>query len=447
MAGLAERDAGARVKRLMERIALALYSVAMRAAQPLLRARLRKRGRKEPLYLHTVEERFGRYSDAAVSGRSAGRGPVVWVHAVSLGETLAAGVLISALRQRIAGMQLVLTHGTATGRAAGERLLQPGDVQVWQPWDTRDATRQFLLQFRPVLGLLMETEVWPNLVDACRQHHVPLCLVNARMSEKSGLQASRLGWLSRPAYRGLHAVWAQTPQDAQRLVALGARVQDVTGNIKFDAAPDAQLVQRGRQWRTQVHKPVVMLASTREGEEWMWLEALQDQPAMADRVQWVIVPRHPQRFEEVAQMLADRGWKVSRRSSWQDQPDQAASKQLWLGDSLGEMALYFSLSDAALLGGSFAPLGGQNLIEAAACACPVVMGPHTFNFALAAESSLQAGASVRVPDMREGIAQALELVADRFRHQAASEAALRWSQSHRGAVQRTVDGVASLLLG
>lgn len=446
MAGLAKRYAGWRVKRILERTVLALYSWVMWASQPLLRAKLRKRGQMEPLYAYAVDERFGRYTDEAPGSLQKGLGPVVWVHAVSLGETVAAGVLISALRQRITGMQLVLTHGTATGREAGGKLLQPGDVQVWLPWDTREATHNFLKRWRPALGLLMETEVWPNLVDVCGQNNVPLCLVNARMSEKSWKQATRLALLSRPAYRNLHGVWAQTQEDTDRLKGLGASVQAVTGNLKFDATPDGQLVERGRHWRALVNKPVVMLASSREGEELMWLDAVQGLREMTESVQWLIVPRHPQRFDEVASLLIARGWGVSRRSHWNHQPEQTLPQQVWLGDSLGEMALYFAMSDAALLGGSFAPLGGQNLIEAAACACPVVMGPHTFNFSQAAESSLQAGASLRVASMQEGIEAAVELALNTNRQKTASHVAIQWSASHRGAVQRTVELIAAELL-
>jgi len=431
----------------MERAALGLYSLALTLVQPLLRFKLRKRGAHEPLYCVAVGERFGHYRQPAACDLPAQQGPLVWVHAVSLGETMAAGALVWALRQRIRGMRLLLTHGTATGREAGVALLQTGDVQVWQPWDTREATRCFLQHFRPAIGLLMETEVWPNLVATCLEQRVPLCLVNARMSEKTRRQTARLALLARPAYRSLRAVWAQSQDDAQRLASVGALVTQVTGNVKFDAPPDALQVERGRLWRSRAERPVVMLASSREGEEALWLQTLLSQRKLAASVQWLVVPRHPQRFEEVAALLVQGGFSVSRRSHWALEPDATGDATVWLGDSLGEMALYFSMADAALLGGSFAPLGGQNLIEAAACGCPVVMGPHTFNFEQAAESSFHAGASFRVSDMQAGVTRALSLVRNGPEKIAASQAALQWSQHHRGAVQRTVDGVVALLLG
>jgi len=185
----------------------ALYSLLTYAAQPWVRRKLARRAKVEPLYGQWVEQRFGHYGDAVdfaswAAGGASGA-PVVWLHAVSLGETRAAAVLLARLREALPGMRLVLTHGTATGREAGKALLQPGDVQVWQPWDTPAAVGHFLARFRPNIGLLMETEVWPNLVAGCAQCGVPLCLVNARMSDKTYKESLRLRWLAGPAYRGL----------------------------------------------------------------------------------------------------------------------------------------------------------------------------------------------------------------------------------------------------
>jgi 3-deoxy-D-manno-octulosonic-acid transferase len=238
--------------------------------QPLLRRKLRRRSQQEPGYGQAVEERFGHYGTAVP--RHAG--PTLWVHAVSLGETRAAAVLVAALRVQIPQMRLLLTHGTATGRAEGLKLLQPGDLQAWQPWDTPGAVARFLAHFKPGLGVLMETEVWPNLVAGCQAAGVKLALVNARLSDKSLRQAQRLAWLARPAFTAMTEVWAQTPQDAQRLKLLGAPVKGVMGNMKFDATPDAVQLERGRAWRLRLTQPVVMFASSREGEELALLEVL-----------------------------------------------------------------------------------------------------------------------------------------------------------------------------
>ena len=431
-----------------------LYACFMYIAQPLLRRKLARRGRHEPGYLVALEERFGHYTQAPwpVDDQT------VWVHAVSLGETRAAAVLLARLRAQWPGMRLLLTHGTATGRAEGATLLRAGDAQVWLPWDTPAAVQRFLTHFRPRVGILLETEVWPNLVAACTQAAIPLVLANARLSAKSLRQAQRLAALSRPAYRRLTAVWAQTQDDADRLRSLGAPVHAVLGNLKFDATPDAAQCARGRGWRAQQGRPVVMFASSREGEETELLQILQSMRASALEksesnatdfiatehrpVQWLIVPRHPQRFDEVAALIRSYGFSVSRRSAWGAQPEAA---DVWLGDSLGEMALYYGLSDAALLGGSFAPLGGQNLIEAAACACPVLMGPHTFNFSEAARLALAAGAAQRHASLAEAVVAAAALVQDATAQAIMAEAARRFAQAHRGAADRTVAALLALL--
>lgn len=431
-----------------------VYSALMGLLQPLVPLRLRWRARSEPVYAQAIAERFGRYGAQVPGAVSPG---YVWVHAVSLGETRACDVLVAQLRLALPGMRLLLTHGTATGRTQGQSLLRAGDVQVWQPWDTPGAVARFLARFRPRIGLLVETEVWPNLVRGCKQAGVPLCLVNARMSEKSLRKALRLRSLAVPAFRGLHAVWAQSEADAERLRQLGAHVAEVTGNFKFDATPNPTQWEQGRRWRSDCGRPVVMLASSREGEEAQLLRVLQSNAALApvnacddainsvaNAVQWLVVPRHPQRFESVLRLFREAGMRVAPRSQWGDAPTPA---DIWVGDSLGEMALYYGMADVALLGGSFEPLGGQNLIEAAACACPVVMGPHTFNFAQAAALAREAGAAWEVPDLAGGVAQAIELVRDGAKLEQARASAQALAQAHQGAAARTAQAVAGLLRG
>lgn len=421
----------------------AVYNLLVWAAQPLLRRKLARRAVAEPGYVVAVPERFGHYTQPSEAASE-----LVWVHAVSLGETRAAGILIQALHEALPGVRILLTHGTATGRAEGQRLLRGGDVQVWQPWDTPAAVQRFLRHFRPRVGLLMETEVWPNLVLQSRTADVPVALVNARMSEKSLRSALRWASLMQPTYGALSAVWAQTEADAERLQALGAQVQAVTGNLKFDAQPDAAQCAQAQAWRAGWQRPVLMLASSREGEEAQWLDAVRALPDALRSVQWLIVPRHPQRVDEVETLLTQAGLKVSRRSRWSAAGPQGDDLQadVWLGDSLGEMALYYSLADAALLGGSFAPLGGQNLIEAAACACPVFMGPHTFNFAEVAQHAEAEGAARRMPHMALAVEQACAAVVDTEAMQMWRTQALAFTQAHKGAARR-VAGLLKDLLG
>jgi 3-deoxy-D-manno-octulosonic-acid transferase len=457
---------------LAQRLALAAYGVLMRLLQPWLRRKLMRRAKAEPGYAHAVPERFGHYGSVAaheaipaLTTAAAAQARLVWVHAVSLGETRAAAVLISALHKALPGMRLLLTHSTATGRAEGQHLLHPGDLQAWLPWDTPTAVARFLTHFQPRVGVLMETEIWPHLVRGCAQAEVPLVLANARLNERSWRQAQRLAWLAQPAYAGLSAVYAQTADDARRLTALGAHVQGVWGNLKFDAQPDAQRCEAGRRLRQAWRRPVVMLASSREGEEVDFLKKIQSlaldrkQFSASDfdvsSVRWLVVPRHPQRFDEVAELIRQQGFAVARRSQGAMDASQAAEQGIevqgarpptvWLGDSLGEMDFYYSLADVALLGGSFQPMGGQNLIEAAACGCPLVLGPHTFNFADAAQAAIQAGAALRVADMNSAVDASVRWLQQPRVREAAAALAQGFVRGAQGAARSTAMAIAAWL--
>ena len=468
----------------MQRVVLAAlfaYGVLMWLLQPLVRVKLARRALVEPLYGEYVDERFGNYTapDATtpipIPSANANARVIqllVWVHAVSLGETRAAAILIAQLRVLTPTMRLLLTHSTATGRAEGAALLQPGDVQAWLPWDTAGACQRFLAHFAPHIGVLMETEVWPQMCAQAHAAHVPLVLVNARLSEKSLRAAQRLSVIARPAYAALTSVLAQTQADAARLRAMGATVQGVVGNLKFDAKRDEALWNQGRAWRKAVSamgRPVVMLAASREGEEEQFLQQIVSKNAVeyaraatnkiatnafvtvqpdTPKVLWLVVPRHPQRFDAVTQLFKTAGLHVARRSDWQDTiASQALQADVWLGDTMGEMAQYYALADVALLGGSFAPLGGQNLIEAIACDCPVVMGPHTFNFDEAASTAQEQGAAVRVTDMQAGVEQALQLMGQTAQLASMQESGRVWLQQSSGAAARTAQVIAEIFSG
>jgi len=417
-------------------LARAAYSGLLRLATPVYLARLWWRGRREPLYRHAWRERLGGFDGDAGTGR-------VWLHAVSLGETRAAEPLVDALRKHRPGLRLLLTHGTATGREAGAKLMRHGDLQTWLPYDTPGAVHRFLRRHQPAVGVLMETEVWPNLLRAARELEVPMVLANARLSEKSLAKGERLRALIRPAVATLARVLAQTEPDARRLRAAGANAVQVVGNLKYDVSPNPKLIARGLQWRQPLNRPVVLATSTREGEEEPLLQAWAQLPA--PRPLLVLVPRHPQRFELVADILPDFGLSFVRRSDWHDNPPpEAGQADLWLGDSVGEMPLYYGMADVAILGGSFARLGGHNLIEAAACGCPLVMGPHTFNFAQAAELSLAARASVRAKTIDEAVHKAVALALDPVRNEWVQRA-FDFAAQHRGAAERMAGEVVALL--
>ncbi len=427
------------------RLVLLSYQIVMRALQLVLPIKLAKRARQEPGYAWHVSARMGRYSGPSVSHH-----PWMWVHAVSLGETRASAALVAALRVAHPHVKLLLTHGTATGLQAGKDLLRDGDQQTWLPWDSASAVNGFLKHYKPRFGVLMETEVWPQLCLSCVAQQVPLFVVNARMSQRSLEKAQRLVTLSHMAFGALAGVVAQTNDDAQRLAVLGANVLGVVGNIKFDMQLNDVQVASGVNAAQRTDKPIVMLASSRSGEEVLWLQAVAQLPvAQRDAVQWMLVPRHPQRVDEVDGLLRQAGWQVSKRSQWQatdrlhtdptrchvPAPD---IRSVWLGDTLGEMAMYYAMSQVAVLGGSFEPLGGQNLIEAAACGCVVVAGPHTFNFVQATEQAIQAQACVRVENMAGAVKMAVELVSNEKGLQDRSKAAKAWIENHRGAAVRTV---------
>ncbi len=423
---------------MKEAISRWLYASLLRLATPLYLLRLWRRGTAEAAYRQHWGERLGLFGGPAEPGR-------FWIHAVSLGETLAARALVEELRHQQPGLRLLLTHSTATGREAGAALLRPGDVQAWLPYDTPGAVRRFLGHWRPAIGVLMETEIWPVLQHESAQAGLQLVLANARLSEKSFRQGRRLRWLMEPAAKALKLALAQTEADARRLRESGVRAVQVCGNLKFDLHPDEALLAEGRAWHARLKRPVLLFAVSREGEEALLLSAFAALPA-ASRPLLLIVPRHPQRFDEVAGLIKAAGLQLARRSSFGEQPSDAAlHADAWLGDSLREMALYYGLADAALLGGSFLPLGGQNLIEAAACGCPMLMGPHTFNFAQAAELALEAGAALRVTDMEQGLAQARALIADASRREAMAGRAEAFAAAHRGAANRMAQALQGLL--
>jgi len=411
--------------RLWQGLVRAAYAAVLRLATPLYLLRLWRRGASEPGYRFRLTERLGFYP---------GKPPLpgaLWLHAVSLGEARAALPLVDALRAARPELRLLLTHGTATGRAAGRKLMTEVDGQVWFPYDTPGAARRFLRHFQPCVGVLMETELWPNLMREAERADVPMVLANARLSERSANKGRRLAALMHPAARRLALVLAQTVDDARRLREAGAPQVMVSGNLKFDVTPPHRLTAQGLQWRQALSRPVVLAASTREGEEGpllaIWAALPQPRPLL------VVVPRHPQRFDEVITLARMQGLAVRCRSEWDEQPPpDAGQADVWVGDSMGEMPVYYAGADVALLGGSFAPLGGQNLIEAAACGCPVVMGPHTFNFAQASKQALRSRAALRVDDIQAGVDAAVALASDPDRN-AWVQRALDFANAHRGA--------------
>ena len=409
----------------------AFYALAWLLATPLVLLRLAWRGRRQRGYLENVGERFGFY-------RAPPAGPVVWVHAVSVGETRAAAPLVEALRARYPGHRILLTHMTPTGLATGREIFGESVDRAWLPYDLKFAVRRFLAHYRPVVGVIMETEIWPRLLDEAKRAGVPVVLANARLSERSARRYARAPALARWALSNFAGVAAQTEDDAARLAALGARDPEVLGNVKFDlSVPDA-MVQRGSQFRARFGDRIVWVAaSTREGEEALLLDAFASCAADA-RALLVIVPRHPQRFDEVTRLAAERGFEVARRSVERAVPPGV---RVAIGDSMGEMLAYYAAADVAIIGGSFLDFGGQNLIEACALGRPVIVGPYTYNFEEAAKGAVKAGAALRVPDAAQAMREANALSADAARRESMGAKGLAFVAAHRGAVERLADWI------
>ena len=418
-----------------------VYSLLICLALPLLPLRLWWRGRREPGYRERIGERFGRYADAPAGAAE----EVLWVHAVSLGETRAAAPLIARLARERPHARLLLTHMTATGRQAGRELYGEQVTQAWLPYDVPFAVNAFLAHFAPRACLLMETEVWPNLTAACARRGVPVFLVNARLSARSHAGYRRFAALTQPMFASLAGVAAQTEPDAARLRDAGARDVAVTGNLKFDVEvpPSARALGHALRERFGAARPVFLAASTREGEEALLLDALARRPLPA-RTLTVIVPRHPQRFTAVADLLAARGLRYVRRSSDAPVPPDAG---IVLGDSLGELLAYYAAADVAFVGGSLLPLGGQNLIEPIAVGTPTLVGPHTFNFAEAANAAVAAGAALRVANAEALTAEVSALLEDPARREAMREAAVAFHATHRGAAERLWHWLSPRLAG
>jgi 3-deoxy-D-manno-octulosonic-acid transferase len=417
---------------------LRLYTLLWWLSLPLVLLRLWLRGRQEPGYRQHWNERLGIYGRRAANDEP----HTIWVHAVSVGETRAAEPLVDALLKQYPLSRIVLTHMTPTGRATGKSLFGKHGarlVQSYLPYDMPSLVGRFIRHFEPRICILMETEVWPNLIAECGRRKLPVMLANARLSERSLRKAQRFGRIMRDAAQGIGLVAAQTDADAERIRSLGAPRVDVTGSIKFDVLVPASALALGAQLRQQIGmRPVLLCASTREGEEELILDAFGNAD-LPEGTLLLLVPRHPQRFDAVEAMVRERGFSAQRRSALREPGALVdGATRVLLGDSMGEMFTYYSACDLAFIGGSLQPLGGQNLIEPAALGKPVLVGQHTFNFAQATEDALAAGGARRVADAEELMRTAASLLQDGPAREAMGANALAFASQHRGATARTI---------
>ena len=411
------------------------YALGLWLLLPYIFFHLLWRARKQPEYLQHIAERFGFYSIRSDK-------PVIWLHSVSVGETRAAVSLVQRLRETYPEHQLLLTHTTPTGRAASEQLYGNDVLRVYLPYDYPFAVRRFLNHFRPCIGILLETEIWFSLIHASAAKQTPLLLLNARLSEKSAQGYGRVARLTRHALGELTAIAAQTTDDAARLTALGASNVSIMGNLKFDIEPPPVMLELGRQLRSRfgAEREIFLAASTREGEEALLLDALgqTDIPHLLT----VIVPRHPQRFDDVAALLTQHGIRFQRRS---EERPVAPETQVVLGDSMGELFAYYTACDLAFIGGSLLPFGGQNLIEACAVGKPVIVGPHTYNFAQASQLAVAGGAAIRVQDTRELVLMLQDLLANPGQMAKIGAAGLRFVNANRGATEHALNQISRFM--
>ena len=435
--------------RISHRLMMGLYQFIWYLALPLALARLLWKGRLQQGYREHINERLG------MSWPINGATPRIWVHAVSVGETRAAAPLIEALIQ--SGEKILLTHMTPTGRDAGQQLfaehMASGQlVQSYLPYDIHWAVASFYRYFSIKVGLIMETEVWPSLILSARQKSLPVILINARLSERSARRISRFANFAQLIYQSFTKILAQTNLDAKRYNSLGLSNVMVAGNLKFDVVPHPEQIEHALSLKKNMTQQVqiVCAASTRDGEEPLIIEAWQKllkTNVNPSKLCLLMVPRHPQRFDDVFSQLQSSFSKVSRRTSMNDQEfsESINHGSVILGDSMGEMSFYYALSDIVIMGGSLLPLGGQNFIEACALGRPIILGEHTFNFQQASTDVIDSRAAIRITDVDDLVRAMDLLLANHQVKEEMSTNALDFANQHTGATKKIVATVLEAL--
>jgi 3-deoxy-D-manno-octulosonic-acid transferase len=415
-----------------------LYSLLLYLLIPVALARLVWRGLRNRGYWHRWAERFGFVQRLA--------GPVIWVHAVSVGEVRASAPLVKALAGDYPGYTMLITTMTPTGSATIRELFGAAVAHCYVPYDLPTAVRRFLSRTRPRLALVMETELWPNLFHQCHVRGIPLMLANVRMSEKSARGYRRFAGFTHATLANVTRVGAQAEADAARLRALGATQIEVTGSIKFEMEVPADLAAKAAALRSSFgERPVWVAASTREGEEEFVLAAFARLRERFPDLLLVLVPRHPERFDSVARLSQQRGFRIERRSEHKEAV--APETAILIGDTMGELLLFHASAEVAFIGGSLVPLGGQNLLEAAAVGTPVVFGPHMFNFSDISRMAVERGAGRQVQDAVELASAVAGYLENRSARRAAGAAGQRMVAENRGALAKTLALLRPMLTG
>lgn len=416
-----------------------VYTLLWTLALPFALLRLLWRSRRAPAYRRRWAERFGRFAPPARTGG-------VWVHAVSVGETQAAQPLVKRLLAEPRAQPVTVTTTTPTGSARVGELFGDQVFHVYLPFDLPWAVGGFLDRVRPSLLIMVETEIWPNLLAGCAARGIPTLLANGRLSARSARGYARLDGFARETFGAIGAVAAQSDADAERFVALGVpagRVQ-VTGSMKFDVAIRGSVKEQAevlrRDWGTG--RPVWVAASTHEGEEEAVLEAHRQVRASLPDALLVLVPRHPERFERAAQLVRRAGLPMVRRT---ERAAVTAGTAVFLGDTMGELPVFLGAADVAFVGGSLVDIGGHNVLEPAAFGVPVVFGPHMHNFAAISRLLLEADAAEQVRDARSLGAVVLRWLGEASERTRIGENGRRVVEANRGALDRTWRMVVGLL--
>ncbi|MCP5162598.1 MAG: lipid IV(A) 3-deoxy-D-manno-octulosonic acid transferase [Hahellaceae bacterium] len=417
------------------------YSLLFYTSIPLVVMRLLYRAWRAPEYAKRWQERFGFFP---LPGRPALRSPI-WVHAVSVGETIAAAPLVKALQSAYPTRDLVVTTMTPTGSERVRALFGDTVFHVYAPYDLPDAMRRFLRKIQPSLLVIMETELWPNMISSARQAGVPVALVNARLSARSAAGYGKVSWLASPMLKQLSLVAAQFQADADRFMSLGLDRDKVkvTGNIKFDIQIPDQAYQLGEEIRHAIgDRRVWIAASTHQGEDELVLQAHRALLSKCPRLLLILVPRHPERFNQVQRLVDEFGFHLSRRSEHRVPAPEA---EVFLGDSMGEMLAFYSASQIAFVGGSLVERGGHNPLEPAALGLPVIMGPHVFNFESICHALSEAGGLKFVGSAELLANRVAELIEDPDYHQSMGKQGLAVVNANRGALERVLSELDKLL--
>lgn len=413
-----------------------IYSAFFYLLVPFIVARLLFRGLRSYAYVRRWSERFGFAGQSKLISKPSKDN--IWLHAVSVGEVLAAVPLVKSLQEKYPDYRLTITCMTPTGSERVKAAFGDSVDHCYAPYDMPDSVARFIKRVKPKILIIMETELWPNTIAACHKRNIPVLLANGRLSKKSASAYHRIQPLVRPMLAQLTAVAAQHGDDGARFTDLGLAnsALTVTGNIKFDLSLDKPLREKAQQllseWRGASERPILLVASTHRGEDEIILAAFAQIKAEIDNLLLVLVPRHPERFNQVAELCTSAGFNLARRSN----ADRIEGADILLGDTMGELMCFFGACDIAFVGGSLVPSGGHNMIEPAAWGVPIITGPHLFNFSEASQLLLEGNAMQVCQSAEQMAEQVVELLQNQPRRAEMGSAAQRIADANRGALDK-----------